>query len=62
MTSYLLDRHALLWWVDDDDRLNQRVRDEIANAERVIAGDVTLWELTIKCSVGKMALEPDANI
>jgi len=61
MTSYLLDTHALLWWVDDDDRLDQRVRDEIANAERVIASDVTLWELIIKCSVGKIALEPDAG-
>jgi len=61
MTSYLLDTHTLLWWVDDDDRLNQRVRDEISNAERVIASDVTLWELILKCSVGKMALEPDAG-
>lgn len=61
MTSYLLDTHALLWWVDDDRRLSERTRDMIAGAERVIASDVSLWELIIKCGIGKLSLEPDAG-
>lgn len=61
MTSYLLDTHALLWWVDNDSRLDPRVRDEIATAERVMVSNATLWELIIKCSVGKMTLNPDAG-
>ena len=61
MTSYLLDTHALLWWVDNDSRLDPRVRDEIATAERVMVSDVSLWELIIKCGVGKLTLSPDAG-
>ena len=60
MTSYLLDTHVLLWWVDNDVRLDARVRDTIATAERVMVSDVTLWEVIIKCGVGKMRLDPNA--
>ena len=49
MTSYLLDTHVLLWWVDNDVRLDARVRDTIATAERVVVSDVTLWEVIIEC-------------
>lgn len=61
MTSYLLDTHALLWWVDDDPRLDAHVRTTIATAERVTVSDVTLWEVIIKCGVGKLTLDPDAG-
>lgn len=61
MTSYLLDTHALLWWVDDDSRLTAQVRDVIAGAERVVASDVSLWEMIIKTGIGKLSLEPDAG-
>ena len=61
MTSYLLDTHVLLWWVDNDVRLDARVRDTIATAERVVVSDVTLWEVIIECSVGKMKLDPNAG-
>lgn len=61
MTDFLLDTHALLWWVNDDDRLDARAREVIATAERVVVSDVSLWELIIKCGVGKLTLNPDAG-
>lgn len=61
MTDYLLDTHALLWWVNDDDRLDGGIRDVIATADRVVVSDVSLWELIIKCGVGKLTLSPDAG-
>ena len=61
MTDFLLDTHALLWWVNDDDRLDARAREVIATAERVVVSDVSLWELIIKCGDGKLTLNPDAG-
>ena len=61
MTGYLLDTHALLWWVDDDSRLSAEVRETIAGAERVVVSDVSLWELVVKCGIGKLDLDPDGG-
>jgi PIN domain nuclease of toxin-antitoxin system len=61
VTAYLLDTHTLLWWVADDRRISDSLRATISTAERVIASDVSLWELTIKCSIGKLRLTPDAG-
>jgi PIN domain nuclease of toxin-antitoxin system len=60
VTGYLLDTHALLWWVDDDRRLSAEVRETIVGAERVVASDVSLWELVVTCGIGKLDLDPDA--
>jgi PIN domain nuclease of toxin-antitoxin system len=61
VTAYLLDTHTLLWWVADDRRITDSLRATISTAERVIASDVSLWELTIKSSIGKLRLTPDAG-
>lgn len=61
MTAVLLDTHTILWWVADDPRLSDTARDAIANSSRVVASDVTLWELAIKCSVGKIKLDQGAG-
>ncbi len=59
MSRYLLDTHALIWWVDDDPRMSPKVRRLIASSERVFASDVSMWEATIETSRGKLALAPD---
>jgi PIN domain nuclease of toxin-antitoxin system len=59
--DYLLDTHALLWWVSDDARLSATAREAISTAGRVLASDVSLWELAVKSSVGKLTLEPTAG-
>jgi PIN domain nuclease of toxin-antitoxin system len=60
VTAVLLDTHALLWWVADDPRLSRSARQAIGDADRAIASDVTLWELAIKCSIGKLELSGGA--
>jgi PIN domain nuclease of toxin-antitoxin system len=56
MTAVLLDTHALLWWATDDRRLSRAARETIGDADRAIASDVTLWELAVKCGIGKVEL------
>lgn len=61
MTDYLLDTHALLWWVSNDSRLAVTTREIISTATRVVASDVSRWEMAVKCSVGKLQLQPTAG-
>lgn len=51
----LLDTHALLWWLADDDRLGPRARELIEDpANDVIVSVVSLWEIVVKVRVGKL--------
>ena len=55
----LLDTHALLWWISDDLRLPQTVRDIISdrNSELYFSA-AGCWEIAIKAQLGKITL-PD---
>ncbi|KAB2694579.1 type II toxin-antitoxin system VapC family toxin [Ochrobactrum sp. Kaboul] len=56
---FLLDTHALLWWLSDDSRLGQQIRDFISDPENdVLVSVVSLWEITVKLRIGKL----DANL
>jgi len=51
----LLDTHALLWWLADDDRLGARARDLIADpGNDVLVSTASLWEIVAKVRVGKL--------
>lgn len=51
----LLDTHALLWWLADDDRLGTRARALIEDpANDVLVSVVSLWEIVVKTRVGKL--------
>jgi len=51
----LLDTHALLWWLNDDDRLGRTVRGLIADpANDVLVSTVSLWEIAVKLRIGKL--------
>ena len=55
----LLDTHALLWWLNDDEKLESRVRGLIGDpANDVLVSAVSLWEITVKLRIGKL----DADI
>ena len=54
----LLDTHALLWWLSDDDQLGPHARDLIADpANDVSVSVVSLWEIQVKTRVGKLSAE-----
>jgi PIN domain nuclease of toxin-antitoxin system len=57
---YLLDTHALLWWLANDRRLGPEARDAIADpSNAILVSAISLWEILIKIRVGK--LEADIN-
>lgn len=51
----LLDTHALLWWLADDDRLGPEARELIADpGNDVLVSIASLWEIIVKRRVGKL--------
>ena len=51
----LLDTHALLWWLADDDRLGPEARALIADpVTSVLVSVVSVWEIVVKQRIGKL--------
>lgn len=51
---YLLDTHALLWWVADDMRLSRRARELLrASGNEIFFSAVSAWEIAIKVQLGR---------
>jgi len=56
----LLDTHILLWWLSDDSSLPAHARRLISDPDNtVFASAVSLWEIWLKQSLGKLRLPPD---
>lgn len=53
--KYLLDTHALLWWLSDDDQLSSEARDIISNRDNEIyVSAASAWEIATKFSKGRL--------
>jgi PIN domain nuclease of toxin-antitoxin system len=51
----LLDTHAFLWWVTDDERLSAAARQAIANTDNeVFVSAASAWEIATKQRLGKL--------
>ena len=57
--NLLLDTNALLWLLKDDDRLGLNARQIINNAQEIAVSEVSLWEISIKVSIGKLRSVPE---
>lgn len=55
----LLDSHALIWWVGDQDLDAPATRRMSDPATRVFVSAATVWEITIKEKIGKLRLDGD---
>ena len=55
----LLDTHILLWLMQDAPQLSPAARRLIEAAESVHVSSVSLWEVAIKRSLGKLKLDAD---
>lgn len=57
----LLDTHVLLWWLDDPGQLlSVDARDTISEPNNVvIVSSVSVWEIAIKRSLGKLSAPTD---
>jgi len=51
----LLDTHALLWWLVDDERLSKNARALIANEDNeILTSAASAWEISTKHRLGKL--------
>ncbi|WP_416759487.1 type II toxin-antitoxin system VapC family toxin [Roseateles sp. So40a] len=57
--TLLLDTHIFLWVVEDSDRLKSSTRQLIDNADAVFVSAVSIWEVAIKASLGRIDVDPD---
>jgi len=53
--KFLLDTHALLWWLFDDPKLSAAARDVIANpTHEVLVSSASAWEISTKHRLGRL--------
>ena len=58
----LLDTHTLIWFTEGNDRLSERAKSEISNVNNDnFISMVSLWEIVIKSSNGKLELKQTFN-
>lgn len=56
----LLDTHALLWWLSEDDRLSGAAHDAIADSSgMVFVSAASAWEIATKHRLGRL---PEADV
>jgi PIN domain nuclease of toxin-antitoxin system len=53
--SLLLDTHVILWWLLDDPALSGEVRARLDEEPDVYVSPASIWEVTIKQSIGKLS-------
>ncbi len=57
--NYLLDTHALLWWIKGGPELSSVVQKTLSHsAGTVMVSAASLWEMVLKIKLGKLKL-PD---
>jgi PIN domain nuclease of toxin-antitoxin system len=57
--TILLDTNALLWLLADDLRLSEAARRQLKSVSQIAISEVSLWEISIKISVGKLKPIPE---
>ncbi|MEM7594204.1 MAG: type II toxin-antitoxin system VapC family toxin [Cyanobacteria bacterium P01_A01_bin.83] len=56
----LLDTHTFLWFVNDNPKLSNHLKDLIEDTSNVSYLSVaSLWEMSIKFNLGKLKLDPN---
>ena len=61
----LLDTHAFLWWLSDDERLSEAARATIRDPVNVVlVSAASAWEIAIKSALGRLDLPepPDSYV
>lgn len=62
MKSYLLDTHSFLWSILEPEKLGNQAKVILENTDnKIFVSSVTLWEISLKYSLGKLKLgcKPD---
>jgi PIN domain nuclease of toxin-antitoxin system len=54
----LLDSHAFLWWLAEDPKLSAEAKKAVADPSSIVhVSAATVWELSIKATLGKLDLD-----
>ncbi|MCF6178207.1 MAG: type II toxin-antitoxin system VapC family toxin [Geopsychrobacter sp.] len=62
MQRFLLDTHALLWWLNDSPQLGPRCKEIIGNERnQIFVSAATTWEISIKIALGKLIAPEDMD-
>lgn len=57
MNSYLIDTHVLLWYIEGSPRLSSKIISLLDDSTNTVyVSKVSLWEITIKISIGKLSI------
>lgn len=60
MSAWLVDTHAVLWFLGDDERLSDDARRTMEDGESILyLSSASVCEMAIKASLGKLALPDD---
>ena len=55
--AYLLDTHALIWFLEGDEQLSAKAKEIIADDNTgIYLSMASLWEMAIKISIGKLKI------
>jgi PIN domain nuclease of toxin-antitoxin system len=58
VSRLLLDTHLVLWWLNGDPRLPHPVVERVRAPEaEVFVSQVSLWEMAIKVSIGRLRVD-----
>ena len=58
--NLLLDTHAALWFLSDDERLGTHAQRHLGeSANRVLLSAAVIWEIAIKRSLGKLVVSDE---
>ena len=58
--KYLIDTHILLWAIYDSKQLSDTAREILSN-ERCAISIASLWEISIKISIGKLKIKQSVH-
>lgn len=56
---FLVDTHILIWAMDGDAKLPEQYRQIVADGSLTYVSIVSLWEIAIKTSIGKLEIQAD---
>jgi len=60
LSAWLVDTHALLWFLADDPRLSESAKRTMESGENVLlVSSASIWEMAIKRSLGKLQAPDD---
>jgi len=60
VSRLLVDTHAVLWWLADDDALSDGARALMADpAHDLLVSSASIWEVAIKRALGKLTAPDD---